>query len=210
MRGGAVRTTVRTAPPVFLWSHCRNPPGVPPHWKGETVRTRGPGRETLTMRSDDDDALHAFVESRRTALFRSAYLLCGDRHEAEDLVQATLVKVVLGGRRHGRLDNIEAYARKTLVNTFIAARRRFWRREQSYGELPERAVHAPDTDTGLAVRAALARLTPRQRAVLVLRYWEDLSVEATAELLGMRENTVKSHAARGLAALRAEMAEELV
>lgn len=162
------------------------------------------------MRSDDGDALHAFVESRRTALFRSAYLLCGDRHEAEDLVQATLVKVVLGGRRHGRLDNIEAYARKTLINTFVAGRRRFWRREQSYGELPERAVHAPDTDTGLALRAALARLTPRQRAVLVLRYWEDLSVEATAGLLGMRENTVKSHAARGLAALRAEMTGELV
>ncbi|MYY02082.1 MULTISPECIES: SigE family RNA polymerase sigma factor [unclassified Streptomyces] len=162
------------------------------------------------MRSDEHAALHAFVESRRTALFRSAFLLCGDRHEAEDLVQTALVKVVLGARRHGRLDNIEAYARKTLVNTFIAARRRFWRREQAYGELPDRAAQAPDTDTGLAVRAALARLTPRQRAVLVLRYWEDLSVEATAEMLGMRENTVKSHAARGLAALRAEMAEALV
>ncbi|WSA79044.1 SigE family RNA polymerase sigma factor [Streptomyces sp. NBC_01799] len=162
------------------------------------------------MRIDDDAALHAFVEGRRTALFRSAYLLCGDRHEAEDLVQSTLVKVVVGGRRYGRLDNIEAYARKTLVNTFIAARRRFWRREQAYGELPDRAGDSPDTDTGLAVRAALARLTAKQRAVLVLRYWEDLSVEATAELLGMRENTVKSHSARGLAALRAEMAEELV
>ena len=162
------------------------------------------------MRTADDAALHAFVEGRRTALFRSAYLLCGDRHEAEDLVQSTLVKVVLGGRRYGRLDNIEAYARKTLVNTFIAARRRFWRREQAYGEVPDRAGDSPDTDTGLAVRAALARLTARQRAVLVLRYWEDLSVEATAELLGMRENTVKSHTARGLAALRAEMAEELV
>ncbi|GAA3476520.1 MULTISPECIES: SigE family RNA polymerase sigma factor [Streptomyces] len=160
------------------------------------------------MRIDDEAALHAFVEGRRTALFRSAYLLCGDRHEAEDLVQSTLVKVVLGGRRHGRLDNIEAYARKTLVNTFIAARRRFWRREQAYGELPDRAGQSPDTDTGLAVRAALARLSAKQRAVLVLRYWEDLSVEATADMLGMRENTVKSHAARGLAALRAEMVEE--
>ncbi|MGW4231979.1 SigE family RNA polymerase sigma factor [Streptomyces sp. NPDC004980] len=162
------------------------------------------------MRTDDDAALYAFVEDRRTALYRSAYLLCGDRHEAEDLVQTTLVKVVLGGRRHGRLDNIEAYARKTLVNTFIAGRRRFWRREQAYGELPDHAVAPADTDTGLMVRAALARLTARQRAVLVLRYWDDLSVEATAELLGMRENTVKSHTARGLAALRAEMAEELV
>ncbi|MER5634393.1 SigE family RNA polymerase sigma factor [Streptomyces nitrosporeus] len=159
-------------------------------------------------RIEDDAALYAFVENRRTSLFRSAYLLCGDRHEAEDLVQSALVKVVLGGRRHGRLDNIEAYARKTLVNTFIASRRRFWRREQAYGELPERAGAPADTDTGLVVRAALARLTARQRAVLVLRYWEDLSVEATARTLGMRENTVKSHAARGLAALRAEMADK--
>ncbi|MEV6265373.1 SigE family RNA polymerase sigma factor [Streptomyces sp. NPDC051784] len=161
-------------------------------------------------RGGDDDALHAFVEGRRTALFRSAYLLCGDRHEAEDLVQTTLVKVVLGGRRHGRLDNIEAYARKTLINTYIAARRRFWWRERPYGELPDTVGDQADSDTGLMVRAALARLTARQRAVLVLRYWEDLSVQATAELLGMRESTVKSHTARGLAALRAEMAEELV
>ncbi|MEU1214867.1 SigE family RNA polymerase sigma factor [Streptomyces sp. NPDC005791] len=160
-------------------------------------------------RIDDDGALHAFVEGRRTALFRSAYLLCGDRHEAEDLVQTTLVKVVLGGKRHGRLDNIEAYARKTLVNTHIAARRRFWRRERPYGELPDHAGDQADADTGLMVRAALARLTVRQRAVLVLRYWEDLSVEATAELLGMRENTVKSHTARGLAALRAGMAADM-
>ncbi|WP_299528875.1 SigE family RNA polymerase sigma factor [uncultured Streptomyces sp.] len=163
------------------------------------------------MRIDDDAALHSFVEARRTALYRSAYLLCGDRHEAEDLVQTTLVKVVLGGRRHGRLDDVEAYARKTLVNTFIASRRRFWRREQAYGELPDRAGPVPDSDTGLHVRQALARLTARQRAVLVLRFWEDLSVEATAEALGMRQNTVKSHTARGLAALRVVMTtEELV
>lgn len=158
----------------------------------------------------DDDALHAFVAGRRIALFRSAFLLCGDSDEADDLVQTTLVKVILGWRRLERLDNVEAYARKTLVNTFIASRRRFWHREQPYGELPERTGPETDTDTGVAVRAALARLTPRQRAVLVLRYWEDLSVEATAEALGMRENTVKSHTARGMAALRAEMREERV
>lgn len=162
--------------------------------------------------ADADAALHAFVEGRRTALFRSACLLCGDRDEAEDLVQTTLVKVVLGGRRLQRLDNVEAYARKTLVNTFIASRRRFWRREQAYGELPDSAQPLTDTeaDTGLVVRAALARLSPKQRAVLVLRYWEDLSVSATAEVLSMRENTVKSHAARGLAALRAEVREAFV
>ncbi|MFG2119626.1 SigE family RNA polymerase sigma factor [Streptomyces sp. NPDC048710] len=154
--------------------------------------------------------LHAFVEGRRTALFRSAYLLCGNREEAEDLVQTTLVKVVLGARRHGRLENLEAYARRTLVNSFISARRRFWRREQAYGELPDVAGETADNDTGLVVRAALASLVPKQRAVLVLRYWEDLSVAATAELLGMRESTVKSHTARGLAALRAAVREEYV
>ncbi|MGW6460234.1 SigE family RNA polymerase sigma factor [Streptomyces sp. NPDC055078] len=159
----------------------------------------------------EDIALHAFVEGRRTALFRSAYLLCGDRDEADDLVQTTLVKVVMSGRRRIRLDNIEAYARKTLVNTFIASRRRFWRREHAYGELPDRpAPPDADTETGLVIRAALDRLTARQRAVVVLRYWEDQSVAATAELLGMRENTVKSHAARGLAILRAEVQEEFV
>ncbi|MEU3663820.1 SigE family RNA polymerase sigma factor [Streptomyces sp. NPDC032940] len=157
-----------------------------------------------------DGALHDFVESRRPALFRSAYLICGNRDEAEDLVQTTLVKVVLGWRRLQGLDNVEAYARRTMYHTFIAGRRRFWRREQAYGEVPDRAGPEPDTETGLVVRAALARLTPRQRAVLVLRYWEDLSVERTAAVLGMRENTVKSHTARGLAALRAEVGRERV
>jgi RNA polymerase sigma-70 factor (sigma-E family) len=161
------------------------------------------------MTRGEEAALHAFVEGRRTALFRSAYLLCGNRDEAEDLVQTTLVKVVLGARRHGRLENLEAYARKTLVNTFISARRRFWRREQAYGEVPDVvAGRSVDSDTGLMVRAALAELAPKQRAVLVLRYWDDLSVAATAQLLGMRESTVKSHTARGLAALRAAVREE--
>jgi RNA polymerase sigma-70 factor (sigma-E family) len=136
--------------------------------------------------------------------------MCGNRHEAEDLVQTTLVKVVLGWRRLQKLDNVEAYARKTLFNTFIEGRRRFWRREHVYGELPERAAPEPDSETGMVVREALARITPRQRAVLVLRYWEDQSVEATAAVLGMRENTVKSHTARGLAALRAQVGKEFV
>jgi RNA polymerase sigma-70 factor (sigma-E family) len=154
--------------------------------------------------------LYAFVSARRSALFRSAYLLCGNRDEAEDLVQNTLVKVVLGWRRLRRIDNVEAYARRTLVNTYIASRRRFWHREQPYGRLPDRpAEHGGDLDTGLQVRAALDRLTPKQRAVLVLRYWDDLSVEATAAVLGMRTGTVKSHTARGLAVLRDEIRERV-
>ncbi|KOT95407.1 RNA polymerase [Streptomyces sp. NRRL F-4707] len=176
--------------------------------KGETVRARGRGKGGGVERGED--ALHDFVRDRRLALFRSAFLMCGNRDEAEDLVQTTLVKVVLGWRRLRRLDNVEAYARKTLFNTFIEGRRRFWRREHAYGEMPDRAAPESDSETGMVVRAALARLTPRQRAVLVLRYWEDQSVEATAAVLGMRENTVKSHTARGLAALRAQVGKELV
>ncbi|SHK59351.1 SigE family RNA polymerase sigma factor [Actinacidiphila paucisporea] len=160
--------------------------------------------------NDSQDALAAFVSARRTALFRSAYLLCGNREEAEDLVQSTLVKVVLNWRRLQRVDNVDAYTRKTLVNTFIASRRRFWRREQPYGELPEEGASADgDPDVGIAVRAALARLTPVQRVVLVLRYWEDLSVGETARQLDLRENTVKSHAARGLAVLRTDVLETM-
>ncbi|MFD5561712.1 SigE family RNA polymerase sigma factor [Kitasatospora griseola] len=158
---------------------------------------------------DPDQVLHEFVAARRTALFRSAYLLCGDRDEADDLVQATLVKVILGRRRLRRIDNLDAYARRTLLNTFIAARRRFWRREQAYGELPEPAAAHPEPELGVAVRAALAGLRPKQRAVVVLRYWEDLDVAATAELLGMPESTVRSHSARGLAALRALVPQDI-
>lgn len=82
------------------------------------------------------------------------------------------MKVVLGARRHGRLESLEAYVRKTLVNTFISARRRFWRREHAYGEVPDVAGRSVDSDTGLMVRAALAELAPKQRAVLVLRYFQ--------------------------------------
>jgi len=150
----------------------------------------------------DEQALDEFLVGRRGRLFRSAYLLCGDRDEAEDLVQTTLVKVILGWRRLERIDNVEAYARRTLVNVFIASRRRMWRRERPHGELPERPQAGHDADLSLTVRAALAALPVRQRTVLVLRYWEDMSVEATAAALGMREGTVKSHSSRGIAALR--------
>jgi RNA polymerase sigma-70 factor (sigma-E family) len=155
----------------------------------------------------NEEAIEVFVSSRRVALFRSAYLLCGDRDEADDLVQSTLVKVVLGWRRLERLDDVEAYARKTLVNTFIASRRRFWRREAPYAEPPAPDPPTAETEDGIDVRSALVALTPHQRAVIVLRYWEDLTVGQTAAALNMRENTVKSHAARGLAVLRAHMGE---
>ncbi|MDI2128067.1 SigE family RNA polymerase sigma factor [Yinghuangia seranimata] len=157
-----------------------------------------------------DDALREFIIARRGPLLRSAFLLCGDVHEAEDLVQSTLVKVVLAGRRLDRIDNIEAYTRRTLMSVFISSRRRLWRREHPHAAPPDtQAAPGGDPELGLAVRAALTRVPARQRAVLVLRYWEDLSVEETAHILGVSPGTVKSQSARGLAALRTALGDAL-
>nr|WP_236654326.1 SigE family RNA polymerase sigma factor [Streptacidiphilus anmyonensis] len=153
----------------------------------------------------DDPELREFLSHRRHALLRSAYLMCGDAHAAEDLVQTTLIKVVLARRGRRRIEHLDAYARRTLVNTFIASKRRLWHRERPHEELPDTPALGADTDLGLAVRAALQRLAPRQRAVLVLRFFEDQSVQATAELLGVSEGTVKSQTARGLEVLRATL-----
>jgi RNA polymerase sigma-70 factor (sigma-E family) len=150
----------------------------------------------------DEQGLQDFLVGRHGQLYRTAFLLCASPQDAEDLVQSALVKVILGWRRLERIDNPDAYARQTLVNLFISSQRRLWRRESPHAELPDVASAPADTDLALTVRTALAALPVKQRAVLVLRYWEDLSVEATATALGMREGTVKSHCSRGIAALR--------
>lgn len=150
----------------------------------------------------EDTELREFLSHRRNALLRSAYLMCGDVHAAEDLVQNTLIKVVMAHRGRRRIDHIDAYARRVMVTTFIASRKRLWNREDPHGALPDAPAPGGDADLGLAVRGALQRLAPRQRAVLVLRFFEDQSVQATAEVLGVSEGTVKSQTARGLAVLR--------
>lgn len=159
------------------------------------------------MGDRDDPELREFLGNRRNALLRSAYLLCGDAHEAEDLVQGALVRVVLAWRGQRRIDNVDAYARRVLVNLFISSRRRRWSGERPHGDLPETAAGRQDIDLGMAVRAALAKVAPRQRAVLVLRFFEDQSVAATAEMLRISEGTVKSQTARGLAVLRDSLGE---
>jgi RNA polymerase sigma-70 factor (sigma-E family) len=151
----------------------------------------------------DPEELDEYVASRHRRLLRSAFLLCGDAHEADDLVQSTLVKVILARRRIDRIDSLDAYTRRTLYSTFISSRRRRWRSEQPHGELPEQALAGPgDLELGVVVRTALRRLPTRQRAVLVLRFWEDLGVAETAQVLGIGQGTVKSHTARALASLR--------
>ena len=124
-----------------------------------------------------------FVVARQAALLRTAYLLTGHAQDAEDLVQTTLVKVVPQWRRIR--DNPEPYVRRVLVNENVSRwRRRRWR-EHPTDDLPEAFAEGPDHAELIAVRDALAGLAPRQRAVLVLRYYEGLSEAEIADTLGI-------------------------
>ncbi|MDX3101731.1 SigE family RNA polymerase sigma factor [Nonomuraea angiospora] len=146
-----------------------------------------------------------FVVDRSGALFRTAYLLTGDRHTAEDLVQSALVKTA--AKWHSLRDPaaIEGYVRRVMYHEQVS----WWRRrsrvaEVSTGQPPERidAGHADVADLRLVMRAALARLTPRQRTMLVLRYFEDLSETEIARLLGVRVGSVRSQIYRSLERLK--------
>jgi RNA polymerase sigma-70 factor (sigma-E family) len=158
--------------------------------------------------STDVEGYREYVVARLDPLRRTAYLLCGDWHTADDLVSATLTKLFRRWRRVSSMDNLDAYARRTLLRTWLDERRRPWRREAAWDVVPDRAADPGGTD-GLADRlmilALLAELPPRRRAVLVLRYFCDLSVEETARELDCSTGTVKSQAARGIQALRARL-----
>ena len=131
-----------------------------------------------------------------------AFLLCGDWHTAEDLVQATLAKVFVSWRRIRRQETAHAYATRTLVNTYLAHKRLKGTGEIPTSELPERAAELPAPETRMVVLAALATLPPKGRAVVVLRYWADLSVDQVAAALGCSPGAVKSQSARALDKLR--------
>jgi RNA polymerase sigma-70 factor (sigma-E family) len=157
------------------------------------------------MRSADEASYCEFVAARRRSLLQTAFLLAGDWHLAEDLVQTTLAKLYVAWARIQRPDDVDAYARRTLVNAFIDERRRPWRREQAVDDVPDRvAVPSNPSDPAMRGRilAALAQVPKKQRAALVLRYWEDLSVEHAADVLNCSTGTIKSQTARGLERLR--------
>ena len=133
----------------------------------------------------------------------TAFLLCGNHHEAEDVVQAAFVKLYLAGPRLGLHGDLDAYVRQIVVRTFLAERRRVrWRRERLTDAVPDRPAATALGEDRMLVWAALSKLPARQRAVLVLRYWHDLGVAETAAALGCSEGAVKSYTNRGLKALR--------
>lgn len=139
----------------------------------------------------------------------TAYLLCGDHHEAEDVVQAAFLKLYLAGPKLARQEGLDAYLRQIVVRTFLAERRRMrWRREKLSDAPPERGVAPALSEDKFVVWQALKAVPARQRAVLVLRFWHDLGVEETAAALGCSTGTVKSHTNRGLKALRQRLGPE--
>lgn len=150
--------------------------------------------------------LDELVAARGQSLLRFAYLLCGDAHLAEDLVQTVLARAYAKRPRVEAADRLEPYVKRMIVNEHLS-----WRRRRSSGEVAVAAVTdgaRPDGAQSVVDRdevwRLLATLPPRQRAVLVLRYYEDLPDAAIAEALGCAESAVRAYASRALAALRME------
>jgi RNA polymerase sigma-70 factor (ECF subfamily) len=159
--------------------------------------------------SQTEDDFATFVAARLVALTRFAYLICGDASGAQDLVQTALTRTMV---RWSRIDHAraEAYVRTAIVNEQRMAWRRRWRGERPTADLPERPGRDAfaQVDALDALQRALARLPVRQRAAVVLRYLDDMNEAQTAEVLQCSVGTVKSQTARGLAKLRALLADD--
>jgi RNA polymerase sigma-70 factor (sigma-E family) len=159
---------------------------------------------------DDEAGFREFVAARLPRLARVAYLLTGSHHAAQDLVQSVLIKVAKHWPRAAQLDEPDAYLRRAVYHEHVSSWRRH-RRELPVAQTPAHAGPADEAEAAvrrMVLRQALARLTPRQRAVIVLRYFEDLSEQDTAETLGCSVGTVKSQTHHALARLRS-LAPEL-
>jgi RNA polymerase sigma-70 factor (sigma-E family) len=152
-----------------------------------------------------DESFEAYVAARGHALTRTAYLLTGDHGHAEDLVQAALGRAYLKWARVSRMDSPDAYVRRIIINQHISRWRRTRGRETPTDSLPDTPMPDPNASYAAAdaVRDVVRGLPPRQRAAVVLRFYEDLPDAEVAALLGCAEATVRSQISRALAAIRA-------
>ena len=154
---------------------------------------------------DHDAAYTEYVTAKTPWLRWVAFLLCQDWHRADDLLQTTAAKLYATWPRASRVENLDGYTRKILINTFLAEQRSLWWKRvlvHGDGETPDAPVAQPDVDAALDLRAALLTLTAKQRTVLVLRYYDDLSVAETADTLRCSTGNVKKQTSVALAALR--------
>ena len=169
------------------------------------------------MDQRDEQEFAEYFTARRDAVRRTAFLLCGDWHRADDLAQTAFVALHRRWCKVRDKQALDAYVRRTLVRAVIDESRRPWRRERFVDAVPEDAgqpAHGTDVlGDGVATRQALLdglrRVPPRQRAVLVLRFLEGMDVTGAAAALGCTEGTVKSQTARGLDALRGALGDAL-
>jgi RNA polymerase sigma-70 factor (sigma-E family) len=152
--------------------------------------------------SDEPEDFEEFVRATGRRIHFAALMLCGDHHMAEDLTQTTYAKVYVRWSKISRIESPLAYTHAVLTHTFLSHRRLRRTSEQPVERLPELADGESDHAVRLDLVTALRRLPPKDRAVLVLRYWEDVSVARTAELLGIREDACRRRAARALERLR--------
>lgn len=166
------------------------------------------------MDQRDEQEFAEYFAAKRDFVRQSAFLLCGDWHRADDLTQIAFVALHRRWRRIRDRAATDAYLRKTLVRALIDESRRPWRREQQVEQPPEPEPGQTRLDDQVATRTdlvnGLRHVPPKQRAVLVLRYFEGLDVAAAAKALGCSEGTVKSQTARGLANLRTALTEDVV
>ncbi|MFI9774032.1 SigE family RNA polymerase sigma factor [Streptomyces sp. NPDC051956] len=159
------------------------------------------------MRRSEESGFREFAEARTGHLFRSACLLTsGDTHFAEDLVQETLGRMYVVWGRSSRVGNPAAYAHTVLIRAFLAHQRRRSAQERPSDELPETSDSTPgDASLRITLLDALRQLPPKDRAVIVLRYWEDRSVMETAEILNVSSAAVRTRSTRALARLREQL-----
>lgn len=162
----------------------------------------------VTRARDRDADFEAYMSARQPGLLRTAYLLTGDQHTAEDLVQTTLAKLYLSWDKVQDRGMLDGYVRRILVNENNSLWRRPWkRRELSTDKVPDQQPVTDDPDEGrsAALWQFVQTLPRRQRAVVVLRYYEELSEAEVADVLGISVGTVKSQASRALAGLRVRL-----
>ncbi|MDI2128853.1 SigE family RNA polymerase sigma factor [Yinghuangia seranimata] len=149
-----------------------------------------------------------YARSRQQQIYRTAYLLCGDTDRAQDLTQTTLAKLFQHWRKASRATSIDAYAKTVLTRTYLAEERTRSREDALHTRVaPPTAPDQPDLRVTLI--DALATLTPKSRAVIVLRYWDDLPIDQVAALLDCHPGTVKSSCSRALRQLRARLGEDV-
>lgn len=159
------------------------------------------------MTPEQDRDYRDYVSTHTRRLCRFAYLCCADWHRAEDVVQTALVRLYANWRR-ARRTSLDAYVRRIIVNALIDENRLFrFRREKAADVLPERPVSGAEPVERLVLIRALLRLPQRQRAAVVLRFWEDLPVDQTASILGCSQGAAKNLTMRGLATLRESLGD---